>query len=587
MFTISFRNWFANFVFVLVFVGLILPFSFVLADTSASVQSLSPGATDKIGNEVTFDIVSSGFNGFVSYNVTDSLSGSSVSNGNINSNGVFTWIPTSSDVGTHNLTVSLSDQSGNTASVSEQLIVSGPPTVSIGSLSPGSSIDVGQTVFFSASASGFTNPQYSVTDSVMTSSLTPSAINSSGGFSWTPKSQDVGGHNITVIVSDSLGDSANSTVNINVGVATSTIQSLSPGSSVFPGQNVTFTVVPTGFTNPTYNVNDSFYGGSVGNSNINYNGNFSWTPNQNDVGAHNISITVSDSTGNSSTVWQQIIVSGTGLSIGSISPGTTITPGTTFAFIATTSGFTSQSYYSVSDLFNGTSISNNNITSGGIFSWTPLLSDVGVHTITVSTLDNFGRSVRGSVVVTVNPTSVSAYGVSAGASGGTVSGGSTVAHTFLTNLNIGSTGADVTTLQTILSQKGFFSGPISGYFGALTAAAVKKFQTANGVSPLGNVGPATRAALNGLQSGGANSSTTSGSSSTSIKYTFSNPLSVGSTGADVTALQNRLTAEGVYFGPITGTFGPLTRAAVEKYQTAHGLSPVGQVGPAPHALLNE
>jgi peptidoglycan hydrolase-like protein with peptidoglycan-binding domain len=416
----------------------------------------------------------------------------------------------------------------------------------------------------------------------MTSSLTPSAINSSGGFSWTPKNQDVGGHNITVMASDYLGDSANSTVNINVSVATSTIQSLSPGATVFSGQNVTFTVVPTGFTNPTYAVSDSFYGGSVSNSNINYNGNFSWTPNQSDIGTHNISITVNDSTGNSSTISQQITVSGTGLSIGSISPGTSITPGTTFAFIATTSGFTSQSYYSVSDLFSGTSISNNNITSGGVFSWTPLLSDVGVHTITVSTLDNFGRSVRGSLTVTVNPNSTSATAVqnvtTTSASG---------RQTFLNNLNIGSTGADVTALQTILNQKGFFQGPISGYFGALTAAAVKKFQTANGVSPLGNVGPATRAALNDLQNSSASSTSAGTAGTTSTKYTFTSSLSVGSTGADVTALQNRLTSEGVYSGPITGTFGPLTRAAVEKYQTAHGISPIGQVGPATRAALNQ
>ena len=79
----------------------------------------------------------------------------------------------------------------------------------------------------------------------------------------------------------------------------------------------------------------------------------------------------------------------------------------------------------------------------------------------------------------------------------------------------------------------------------------------------------------------------SSSASGSNTYTFTRLLVVGSTGADVTALQNRLTADGFYSGPITGKIGYLTQAAVKKYQTKHGLSPVGDVGPATRDLLNK
>ena len=69
-------------------------------------------------------------------------------------------------------------------------------------------------------------------------------------------------------------------------------------------------------------------------------------------------------------------------------------------------------------------------------------------------------------------------------------------------------------------------------------------------------------------------------------YVFSNPLSLGSKGNDVTELQKRLTAEGVYTGPITGYYGQLTVTAVEKYQGEHGLSQLGNVGPGTRAALN-
>ena len=65
------------------------------------------------------------------------------------------------------------------------------------------------------------------------------------------------------------------------------------------------------------------------------------------------------------------------------------------------------------------------------------------------------------------------------------------------------------------------------------------------------------------------------------------PLKSGSTGAEVTLLQQRLTALGVYAGPITGTFGAKTEAAVKKLQSKFKLTPLGSVGPATRALLNK
>ncbi|MGC9610945.1 MAG: peptidoglycan-binding protein [Minisyncoccia bacterium] len=69
-------------------------------------------------------------------------------------------------------------------------------------------------------------------------------------------------------------------------------------------------------------------------------------------------------------------------------------------------------------------------------------------------------------------------------------------------------------------------------------------------------------------------------------FHFTAKLQKGSKGDDVTELQNRLTAEGVYSGPITGYFGSLTEASVKALQKKYSISAIGVVGPATMAKLN-
>lgn len=83
-----------------------------------------------------------------------------------------------------------------------------------------------------------------------------------------------------------------------------------------------------------------------------------------------------------------------------------------------------------------------------------------------------------------------------------------------------------------------------------------------------------------------------GSSTTSAPAagSFTRNLTLGSTGADVTALQNFLVSKGHLVMPAgvqMGTFGPLTQAALAKYQMANGISPAsGYFGPITMAKVN-
>ena len=58
-----------------------------------------------------------------------------------------------------------------------------------------------------------------------------------------------------------------------------------------------------------------------------------------------------------------------------------------------------------------------------------------------------------------------------------------------------SSGSQVTLLQAFLYSNGFLSASPTGRFGNLTVTAVKKFQSSEGISSIGSVGPMTRATI--------------------------------------------------------------------------------------------
>jgi len=76
-------------------------------------------------------------------------------------------------------------------------------------------------------------------------------------------------------------------------------------------------------------------------------------------------------------------------------------------------------------------------------------------------------------------------------------------YSFQTNLTVGSTGPDVSALQTWLIGAGYDIPAISsgaaskGYFGSQTKSAVQAFQAAKSLPSTGFVGPLTRGVLNG------------------------------------------------------------------------------------------
>ncbi|MCX8015752.1 MAG: peptidoglycan-binding protein [Patescibacteria group bacterium] len=103
-------------------------------------------------------------------------------------------------------------------------------------------------------------------------------------------------------------------------------------------------------------------------------------------------------------------------------------------------------------------------------------------------------------------------------------GGSTATGCFTKTLQKGMSDPEVTTLQQVLKTDSsiYPEGLVTGYFGSLTEAAVKKFQAKYGLDQVGIVGPATRAKLNSLYCGTAQQTTTTAPTTTPTTAAYGN-----------------------------------------------------------------
>jgi len=157
-------------------------------------------------------------------------------------------------------------------------------------------------------------------------------------------------------------------------------------------------------------------------------------------------------------------------------------------------------------------------------------------------------------------------------------------HTFTKTLRPGMSGTEVKYLQKVLALDStiYPEKRVSGYYGKLTEAAVKRFQKKYGIRTTGEVGKLTRAQLNELY--GRKPVTHYQNA-----YTFTKTLKRGMRGQEVYNLQKVLHWDPRIYpeGEMSGYFGVLTERAVKRFQKKYGIRTTGQVGPQTRGKLNE
>lgn len=127
------------------------------------------------------------------------------------------------------------------------------------------------------------------------------------------------------------------------------------------------------------------------------------------------------------------------------------------------------------------------------------------------------------------------------------------------DIAVGNTYGNVAAVQARLTTLGYYSSTIDGKWGSRTTAAVKKFQTDNGIKADGIVGSGTASRLK-------------------VKLPISGGISYGKTDFNVAAVQARLKTYGYYTGTVDGMWGNGTLRAVLRYQSDKGMTVDGVVG---------
>lgn len=146
-------------------------------------------------------------------------------------------------------------------------------------------------------------------------------------------------------------------------------------------------------------------------------------------------------------------------------------------------------------------------------------------------------------------------------------------------LRLGSSGDDVSKLQQRLTELGFYSGDITGYFGELTEAAYIDFQTAAGVLVDGISGASDQELLYSDYAPYKEyeqevvivekDETEIISTSADVSYRL------GDYGDEVVSIQQRLTELGYYNGEINGQFDDATLTAFDLFQGVNGVAQTG------------
>ena len=205
------------------------------------------------------------------------------------SSGEFSWTPTSAQIGTHTVVVSVDDGSATVYDTSEVEVMMTNRAPAFTATMPDTNINEGQLLTYTYAASDTNDDDLTFS---LVSSISGMEVTASGELSWTPSYDQAGTYEVIVSVSDgslSTNDTAEvEVVDVNPSPVFTDVM---PDTTITEGESLIY----------DYNASDendaslSFsLVSSMAEMNINSDGEFSWTPGYEDAGVYNVVVAVSD-----------------------------------------------------------------------------------------------------------------------------------------------------------------------------------------------------------------------------------------------------------------------------------------------------
>ena len=326
--------------------------------------------------------------------------------------GALTGTPSNSDVGSHAVVVTATDDAGATAVDSFTIVVANAndaPTVTSTAVTSATE-DSAYTYTLTASDAD-AGDTLTLSGTTVPSWLTFTA--STGVLAGTPNNDDVGDHSVVLTVTDAAGESATDSFTITVAntndaptISSTAVTSVDEDSAysytvtasdVDAGDTVTLACT----TIPTWMTCDASTGALSG------------TPTNDEVGTHSVVVTATDAAGASATYSFTLTVANTNdaPSITSTA-GTSVDEDSAYSYSITTSDIdvgdtmaltfacatcddgTGSSWLSIADNGDGT----------GTLSGTPVNEDVGSHSVTVTATDGGGLTATETFTIVVADT---------------------------------------------------------------------------------------------------------------------------------------------------------------------------------------
>ncbi|HRQ80266.1 MAG TPA: putative Ig domain-containing protein, partial [Azospirillaceae bacterium] len=306
------------------------------------------------------------------------------------SGGVLSGTPTQANIGSHAVVLTADDGKGGTTTQSFTITVAFVNDAPVFTTAPAGSVNENSAYSYTPAATDEESQSVTFAATRLPSWLTFA----NGVLSGTPGQADIGTHIVVLTGTDANGASSEQSFSITVAdVNAAPTFTSSPATSV--NENSAYSYTPTATDAEGSAL--TFAATTLPSWLTFTNGVLSGAPGQADIGAHTVTLTVTDASGGVTTQTFTITVADVNAApTFTSSPATSVNENSAYSYTPTATDAEGSAL-----TFAATSLPSWLTFSGGVLSGTPGQSDIGTHTVTLTATDAGGAVTTQSFTVTV------------------------------------------------------------------------------------------------------------------------------------------------------------------------------------------